>query len=155
MNNKFNLEFSYSQISVFQTNMIDPFNNWNDVHVLQGFSWRPNSVSFKTLSEYGDAEITIELSDSIKISDGAIRSILVPFTVEEEIEIASITDSVVIEIPKGEYGLIFNAIPSTSNNSERYELIFVKSTFPEAKILIQDDELSPPSPLLMEATAAN
>ena len=46
---KFIIDVSYSQIAVFNSELENPFNDWTDQHVLQGFSWREESGSFKTL----------------------------------------------------------------------------------------------------------
>ena len=42
----FTLDISYSQLVVFQKGMENPFNDWENTHVDQGFAWRPGSVSF-------------------------------------------------------------------------------------------------------------
>lgn len=43
------LEVDYNQVAVFSSGLANPFNDWEERHVGQGFSWRPESVSFRTL----------------------------------------------------------------------------------------------------------
>jgi hypothetical protein len=47
----FQVFVGYSQLSVFDPSLSEPFNNWTPGHVVQGFAWRPGSASFKTLFE--------------------------------------------------------------------------------------------------------
>jgi hypothetical protein len=47
----FQVFVGYSQLSVFDPSLSEPFNNWTPGHVAQGFAWRPGSASFKTLFE--------------------------------------------------------------------------------------------------------
>jgi Competence protein J (ComJ) len=56
------LIISHSQIAVFDPSLERPFNSWTDAHVAQGFSWRPGSVSFSTLCEWGryDVEVIVD-----------------------------------------------------------------------------------------------
>lgn len=49
----FSLEIAYGQIGVFDASLAQPFNDWTDAHVRQGFSWRSGSVSFRTLEGAG------------------------------------------------------------------------------------------------------
>jgi Competence protein J (ComJ) len=42
----FQVFVGYSQLSVFDPSLSEPFNNWTPGHVAQGFAWRPGSASF-------------------------------------------------------------------------------------------------------------
>jgi hypothetical protein len=148
-------EISYSQITVFQYGMDQPFNDWTDIHVEQGFSWRPGSVAFGTLTDGGSCEIQISVADSFEVNPNAIRVITVPFEVGTEgIELDS-TEPFAIQIQSGVYELVFSAIPKLGDDEEDiYEFCFVRTQTPQARILVADEGLTPPSELVMEASAA-
>src|SRR6186713_55455 len=96
---RFQLELAWSQISVFDANLVDPFNDWNEQHLGQGFTWRPGSVSFKLPVRSGRIDVNVELVDQIALSPNAQTAIVVPFnTWAGVVEISSITQSELIEI---------------------------------------------------------
>lgn len=96
------LNLSYKQFCIFNYDLENPFNNWNDSHVQQGFVIRENSISVMTISTEGILCIDI-LSDD-RIIDKAQRIIEFDFTVVNDVvEIATITDSFRIKIKNGQY----------------------------------------------------
>jgi len=149
----FECEIFYSQIALFQYGLDNPFNDWNDTHVNQGFTWREGSVSFGTLGNEGNCEVTIKLSEKIEVDDNAIRAIVVPFKVKNDgIEVGSIIETVAIDVPEGRYELLFFA--NIEDGIEHYTFVFVKNDNPIARVLKADDELSLPENLLMQANPA-
>ena len=149
----FEFEIFYSQIALFKHGLDNPFNDWNEIHVNQGFSWREGSVSFGTLSSDGNCKVIIKLTERIEIDDDIIRAIVVPFKVESAgLEIGSVMETVAIDIPKGKYELLFTA--KSINNTEYYAFSFIKSENPKARIVRVDDGLSLPEDLLMVANPA-
>ncbi|AYC29983.1 competence protein ComJ [Paenisporosarcina cavernae] len=149
----FESEIFYSQIALFQYGLDNPFNDWNDTHVNQGFSWREGSVSFGTLSSDGECKITVKLSKKIELDGDIIRAIVVPFKVDKGgIEIGSVMETVAIDIPEGNYEVLFTA--KNVNSTECYTFSFIESENPVAKILKADEELNLPDNLLMEANTA-
>lgn len=152
------LEISYSQVAVFNASMENPFNHWTQEHVRQGFSWRPGSVSFRTLREAGSIQLEVETSKSGRDYDsGADRIILVPFTVLDpgQLEIASIADSRVVELPPGEYALTFEHGIECSTRKMWARLVWTPAeTSVAARVLRADSELSPGDELLMDASPA-
>lgn len=149
----FDLEILYSQIAVFSQGMVDPFNDWNDVHVSQGFSWRPGSVSFGTFNDSGKCKINVSMADQITPIEEASRIIIVPFEVTNNgVEVASIIESINVHVPNGIYELAFSGI--SQNDVDVYNLVFVRSSSPKARILLVDEDLSPPKVLLMDANPA-
>lgn len=155
--NQSNFEISYGQVSVFDANLRNPFNDWTDAHVAQGFAWRPGSVSFGTLDSSGT--MTVEISTKPHFDEktsSSARAISVPFTVPEDgrVEVASITSSSVIQLPAGEYELTFE-----HGRDDRAKMWanfhFNKVPTPIlAKVLRADAELSPPEELIMIAEPA-
>lgn len=151
-----NFEFNilYSQIAVFQCGMENPYNDWNDTHVKQGFVWRNGSVGFGTLSDNIACEILIRLSDSFELSDEIIRAIALPFEVKDSgIEIGSVMETIEIEIKEGMYQLVFTVSINEMGN-EQYSFNFIKNDNPISKILIADEGLEIPEKLHMIAEPA-
>ncbi|WP_257958653.1 competence protein ComJ [Bacillus sp. V3-13] len=151
---------SYSQITVFNEGLENPFSDWTDAHLDQGFVWRQGSVSFGALSDF-HCEVEVALGGKAAASDQAVRSIAVPFTVGNNgVTIASIlSNELNFAIPAGTYELLFEAIPleePTENGlfKVRYIFKFVASDNPKARILKHDEELSPPDQLVMTGEAA-
>jgi Competence protein J (ComJ) len=149
----FETDILYSQIALFQFGIENPFNDWNETHVDQGFAWRDGSVSFGTLSSDVDCKITVNIMEKIEIEHDIIRAIVVPFKVKKGgIEIGSVMETITIDIPEGTYELLFTA--KSVNNKECYTFSFIENENPNAKVLRADDELNLPTSLLMEATPA-
>jgi hypothetical protein len=149
----FQIEILYSTIALIQPN--EDLNDWTDTHYKQGFSWRPTSVSFGTLDDSSKCEVTVKIADTFKDNDKAIRTIIVPFIIDNEgIEVVSILDSQPLDLPQGKYEVDFNAIPKSEGLLDTYEFIFIKCENPSARVLKADEQLSPPESLLMEAFPA-
>lgn len=107
------LAISYNQVAVFLSTLKEPFNNWTDLHVKQGFAWRPGSVSFATLEEVGLVNVEVVRQPVDTQSSDAERIIVVPFEVDDSgrVEIASIADSEPISLPHSSWRLIRHEVP--------------------------------------------
>lgn len=151
---EFQLGILYTTIAIMQPG--EEFNDWNNTHVSQGFSWRPTSISFGTLSDRPLCNVVVQTTDDFVVKDSAVRVISVPFRVGKGgVEIASIADSKLIGIPEGEYELIFSVyIASNDSELETYEFTFIRNENSTPRILKADEQLSPPEQLLMEAHPA-
>lgn len=153
----FTLEVSYTQLAIFDARLANPFNDWSDAHVNQGFSWRPGSVSFATLESSGPIAVTVTRSAAASATDEAPeRAIRVPFSVpvHREVEIATISGSVPVQLPEGEYALVFRHGRS-SDGAMWATLAFEPMARPvTAEILRADAALTPPVELLMTAHPA-
>lgn len=147
------LNVSYSQVSVFNGALENPFNDWTDRHVEQGFSWRPESVSLKTLIENGPATVEIQIVDSIVQPTGQ-RATSFPFTCPEGgwIEIASIADATIADIPVGSYQVVFET--GFRRNEYWCRFSFLRNGGDHAEILKWDAGSAPDGPLLMDAKPA-
>lgn len=151
----FDLDISYSQIAVFWAGLENPFNDWTNTHVEQGFAWRRQSVSFRTLDESGTAKVFVDVKEQAEVRVDTIRAIQVPFVVPAsgEIEIASITNGSKVKLIHGEYLLLFE----TGLNEDRTmwcAFSFVREQLAAPAVLRADKELTPSHPLLMEAVSA-
>jgi hypothetical protein len=153
----FTLDISYSQVAVFEAGLADPFNDWTERHVAQGFSWRPGSVSFKTLDEAGTMTTTVDTATHFdEARSSAIRILRVPFSVPEEgkVEVGSLTSSTVIEVPPGQYELTFEH--GRDSMDAMWCRLYFRSVGHEsdAAIVRADVGISPAGALLMSAEAA-
>ena len=153
----FPLNVSYSQVAVFDSDLALPFSMWTDRHANQGFAWRPGSVSFRTIEE-GERyllELAVHSGD-VELSSDAARIIQVPFEVPASgsIEVASITDSMPLELPSGVYALRFECFRQESGSEPRIKLVFIRSDDPKFEVLRADAALSLTGELLLTASPA-
>lgn len=150
----FDSKIFYSQLAVFQYDLNHPFNDWNDTHINQGFTWRAGSVSFGTLSNDEKCKITIRVIGKKEVDIDVIRAIVVPFNVDKEgIGVGSIMETTAIPIEEGMYELLFS-VKLLENGLAHYFLEFIRNDNPIPSIIKADKELIPPSVLLMEAEPA-
>lgn len=153
----FTLGVSHAQLAVFDSRLTNPFNDWTDAHVGQGFSWRPGSVSFAILETAVEIDVIVDpAAPNPQAASDALRVIAVPFTVPAhgEIEIATIIDSVPLQLPAGEYELVFvHGLVTDTRLSVNLGFRAVDSPVPP-RIVVGDPGLSPPPDLVMEAEPA-
>jgi hypothetical protein len=151
------LEISYAQLAVFDASLTQPFNDWSDAHVRQGFSWRAGSVSFRTLESAGPIAVQVFHSRQLDLGTSrAERIITVPFTVPAsgEIEVASISSGAPLLLPAGEYELTLEH-GSSKESGMWANLYFERSLQPvAARILRADAALEPPHTFVMTAGPA-
>lgn len=150
------IEVSFGQLAVFNSDLQDPFNDWTDAHVRQGFAWRPGSVSFAVLSSSGSIDIEVFVNSPDKFSDTAQRVIAVPLLVNEArlIEISGVSQGQVLEIPAGPYRLTFEHGLTQDGARMWCRLYFVPNEGDQAGAEILRGDLVGASPLLMDAHAA-
>jgi hypothetical protein len=151
------IEVSYGQIAVFQSTLQRPFNDWTDVHVAQGFAWRPGSVSFATLEGGGALDLDVGRAGPTLDTSRAIRIISVPFEVDPSgfVEIASIADGVVIQLPPGAHRLTFeHGLTESGRMWCRMWFEPAVDGLVEASIIRADASLDPGLPLAMDARPA-
>jgi len=154
---EFPILISYSQVVVFDRSLERPFNLWTDKHVAQGFSWRPGSAAFGTIAEDGRHLVTVAVDMTEGEQPlGAIRIIDVPFEVPagDVVEIGSISDSSLLEIPAGTYRLRFECYEPVSGEASRIRFLFVRDASPTFQIVRADSGLSPANELLLIASEA-
>ncbi|MBC8164065.1 MAG: competence protein [Roseiflexaceae bacterium] len=149
------LNITYLQFGVFDPYLIRPFNNWEPRHVAQGFVWRPGSVSYLTLDDGAVLSVTIKSSPVVQVGRDCIRAIVVPFQVPSSglIELASITESVQVQLASGNYALLCE-LGCADDKHHWCRLTFTPQLVYEATVLLADNSLLPTYPLLMEAEAA-
>ncbi|CAM2005299.1 competence protein ComJ [Acanthopleuribacter pedis] len=147
----------YGQVCVFDPGLNDPFNDWDDIHVKQGFAWRPGSVSFSVpLSGYWD--FNIEINSSFDRENGEyIRGISVPFIIQEnQVEIGGVISSEVYGIETGTYELLFviHNMESEEGQPEGSLYFLKREGVTPAEVFRKDSELTPQEELKMTALPA-
>lgn len=144
---------SYNQICVFDATLDDPFNDWTDEHVCQGFAWRPGSVSFGA-TENVEITLTVEVVNSVVLDPAAFRVIAVPFTVPASgaVVVGSIGDEREVEIAAGTYSLVFEL--ASKEKRPWCRLSFVADPYPQVQVIKADAEITRLDALVMHANPA-
>ncbi|WP_244067537.1 competence protein ComJ [Bradyrhizobium sp. Ce-3] len=151
-------DLSYGQLSVFASSLKDPYNDWTEQHSSQGFTWRPGSVSFRSMVEAGQhaAEIHV-VNHAAPVHPDAVRAVEVPFEVPADgaIEVGSISETIPLKLPPGSFLLRCEFFqPSGTNEDERVRLTFAKKDTPRFAVVRADPELSVGNELLTTARPA-
>lgn len=152
------LYFSYSQFMVYDESVQLPGCAWTEKHSAQGFARRPSTLNFGTPLEFGYASVTVSFGAYDGRGDYQ-RVVAVPFLVT--------SGRVVVEGPEGtEPGRSFALPPAyyrlvaaqrvTGEEEEAVDLFFERLTKPleRSAVLLADDALHPPTPLLEDAESA-
>lgn len=151
------VDVSFAQLCVFQAALRDPFNEWTDRHVAQGFAWRPGSVSFRSVVDAGEHQVHISVVRCLEeIRDDVLRAVEVPFEVvgDGAVEVGSIGGTVVLTLLSGLYVLRCEFLRSDIEGVERVRLIFAQGEQPRFNVARTDSMLSPEGELLTTALPA-
>lgn len=151
-------EVQYAQIAVFASSLLQPFNDWSDRHVAQGFAWRPGSVSFRSVAEEGRHSVEIEVTDDVgPVDPESLRVVDVPFDVPDDgsIEVGSVSNTVSLSLPAGAYQLRCEFMRPVGASDERVRLTFAKSDAAHFAVLRADADLSICAELLTTAEPAS
>ena len=147
------LPVMYSQIAVFNAGLENPFNDWSDAHVAQGFSWREDAVSFRTLADGVVTHVEQKEDSVLNTSPAARRIISVPFRCTSgSVEIATIGAGFEVHVAPGDYQLVFQA--GEEDDSYWCSFTFIRDGDAEPSIIVADDDLSPAAELVMSARPA-
>ncbi|ADH08478.1 competence protein J [Bacillus thuringiensis BMB171] len=105
------LTISYSQLMLMNYDGEQPYVDWTDEDFERGYAKADGTVIFEALSDY-TCEVKVTPGKHIE-KEEVVRTITVPFTVENEsIVITSIlSNKFQIPIPNGEYTVVLQAIP--------------------------------------------
>ncbi|MBC7817687.1 MAG: hypothetical protein IAG10_12410 [Planctomycetaceae bacterium] len=151
-------EVSYGQLAVFVSSLDKPYNDWTAKHVAQGFSWRPHSVSFRTLAEAGRHAAVVNLDARTgPLHPDTVRAIEVPFDVPEDgaIEIGGIAETIPFSLPPGRYLLRCEFLATENESPNRVHLTFANEESPRFSVVLADAELSDYENILRTAEPAS
>lgn len=145
------LNVSYRQFSIFNADIENPFSNWTDKHVEQGFTYRDNIIGIMTINE--NCNLDIKLNKDSIIYDNSIRGYIFPFSVNsnEVIEVASISDSFQVSIAKGQYSLIIQL-----QENDKCIISFVDNSIinDNIRIVKADESIKRTNDLILQAEEA-
>jgi hypothetical protein len=152
------LYFSYSQFMVYDQSVRLPGCAWTDAHSAQGFARRESVVNFNTPLEYGYADVGVS-QDAYEPREEYERVIAVPFLVTSGKVIVEGPEETKPErsfaLPPGNYRLVA-AQHITADEEETIDLFFepLPQALERSSVLVADDALNPPTPLLETAGIA-
>lgn len=151
----FRLFVTYSQIAVFNSDLEVQTNDWKDVHVAQGFAWRPGSVSFGTLVDSYPLYVEVQQATGVELRPETVRAIVVPFFVSPagHVGLSDMGNDVSTAIPPGPYALVFETgyVSNDIEDGTWVRLSFIPQSNVEPAILRVDEGLNPPDILDMHA----
>jgi hypothetical protein len=153
------LYFSYSLFMIYDQSVRLPGLAWTDEHSAQGFARRESVVNFNTPLEFGYADVGVSQCAYQPRGEEYERVIAVPFLVT--------SGKVIVEGPEetkperhfallpGNYRLVA-AQRVTGDEEEVIDLFFEPLTKPleRSAVLVADEALNPPTPLLETAGVA-
>lgn len=150
---KIEIVLSYAQLCVFDAELEQPYNDWDDAQTAQGFSWRPRSVSFAVQDSIGPVEVHVTVSDLPPDFEHSFTAIRVPFDVPPSgiLEVGSIMSGVQVAVPPGHYALYCIA---PCSDDQPFHLAFVTSGDLHAEVLKEGPTAHMQKVYKMEATAA-
>lgn len=154
---EFRLNVSHSQIAVFDSQLENPFSDWSEDNVRQGFVWREGSVSFRTLAEDAEHLVRVSVKDHFApIDPRAVRAFEVPFEVPSngEIEVAGVMGGEALSLDPGKYQLRAEFLAGGNLPQREMLLSFVRGQAECFEILKKDDQLDPPTKLVIGGSAA-
>jgi|ERR1039458_2679254 hypothetical protein len=152
------MHFSYSQFFVYDKSVVTPGCEWTKAHSDQGFARRDSSVAVGTLLEYGTAKVVVVMCP-YKPQEEYERVIAVPFLVcsgkvvvdgPEEADIGR-----TFALPSGNYRLV--AAQQKLGDKEEVIHLFCESVMKpleQSEVILADEALSPPTPLIETARVA-
>jgi hypothetical protein len=132
--------------------------DWTEEHTAQGFARRESTVCFGTPLEFGHADVWVMVGayqpqpDYERVISVPFRSVSGRLTVEgpEELDVDR-----AFEMPRGDYNLTAAQV-IVGEDEERIDLFFepVSAPINESSILVADEMLNPPEPLIESAGIA-
>lgn len=156
MSTTLTIDVDYGQLAVFVASLAQPFNDWTDRHVDQGFAWRPGSVSFRTLETAGSHRVEVSCVENLAEPDAeAVRVIDVPFEVPQDgaVEIGSVASTVLVALPPGRFTLRCEFFRADGAGAFA-NLMFAKGETSHFAVVRADDALAVHSDLLTTAKPA-
>jgi hypothetical protein len=142
MTDRFSIFVAYTQVLVHLASHPRPGLIWTDAHVAQGFAWADGVVSFGVPDHDGPSLIEVQPFGSGALVADALWAVQVPFKVTETLMIGTVFDMRPVNIPVGQYNLVFEALAGRDDHAFVFNLKFVKTDRPDFAILRQGDALT-------------
>jgi hypothetical protein len=155
---KFEVDFSYSQVLVYDCAIELPGLNWTEKHVAQGFARQESCAGFGTLLEFGVAKVHARVG-MYKANKKYERVVAVPFS--------AITGDVFVEGPEDTepagkiaiapaYYRLVVAQRVVDDENQLIDLFFepLVDQLKHSEVLVSDEDLDPSLPLMESAETA-
>jgi hypothetical protein len=150
--------FSYGPFLVFDQSVKLPGCDWTVEHLAQGFARRESTTCIRALGEFGHANVRASMTPYV-VKDEYVRVLAVPFAVESGIVVIEGPEEIgtdrIVKLTPGNYRLVA-AQAIAGEEEEMIDLFFERVSQPlqYSEILVRDDELDPPIPLIESAAVA-
>ena len=149
---KFVTEYSYNQLVVYDSWVDLPGNDWSETHFNQGFSRTASSVSFRTLLDFGCAQVQV-FDEQYETDESDVRVIEVPFFTGSGkvfVEGPEENSPNAVQIQPGLYTLTAAQRANFGDDTLSVRLYFsrIGATSGKSRIIVRDAELDPPEHLL-------
>jgi hypothetical protein len=155
--------FSYSQFLIYDSLVDLPGLSWTDVHTRQGFARCASAVNFATLTEFGNADLTVHLGPFVADTKYQ-RVIAVPFAVVSRKVMINGPEEFYhsrnVELEIGYYRVVAAQVQIGEEfqdaKQEAMDLFFQKLTEPmiHSEIVLADKSIRPPAELCETAEIA-
>lgn len=97
---------------------------WADEDVAQGFVWSEGYVAFGVPDHDGECRVTVEVAGGVVLDPRALWAVQVPFVVDESVCVGTLFAVRDVAVPKGRYGLLFQALPGDGGCAYALRLSF-------------------------------
>ena len=161
----FKLSSNYSSLNISDASCENPYPEWTQQQVEQGFSWCPRSVAFGLLIDCGEVRVEVWRADDVSITPQAKRAIVVPFTVgpAAQVVVSDLVDGQAVSVPEGFYALVYeigyndenvvyNDVGQVMAINMWCRFSFIPAESVQAEVLRADPVLSPIYPLVITDT---
>ena len=146
----FDASADHGQIVVFRLSLANPYNDWTEAHMDQGFTWREGSVSFGVEDPLSCLVEVLLGDESTSINDSPKRVILVPFKSDGNgVAIGDgLCENNSLNLPSGEYQLSFELFDGYGEDrwGVPYDyfvrLRFSRNDNPEFNVVKHDEDLN-------------
>lgn len=131
---EFSIYVEYTQILVYISSHQRPGLIWTDEHTAQGFAWSEGIVSFGVPDHDGECLLRVDAGERPRTTD-VLWSVQVPFVVSEPLRIGTVFDVRNVDVPRGTYNLVFQALAGNDDYTYIIDLIFAPSDNPSFLII--------------------
>lgn len=148
--------FSYGQFFVYDSSVKEPGLDWKEAHSRQGFARQETHVAFGTILEFGHALLRV-FAGRMPPHDAFDRIVTVPLFVPSGVVhidgVEEFEEVRTVNVEPGWYRLCAaqRVVESDAEETEEIGLYFMAGRVDESEVLVADEALDPPEPLLERA----
>ena len=150
----FPVTIEYAQVLVYTESHAAPGLLWTDDHVAQGFAWSGGIVAFGVPDHDGESRIEVDLAEDDVLDSRALWAVQTPFVVTEPVQVGTVFDMHIVEVPIGRYNLTYQALPGAGACAYVLRLTFSPSETPDFRILKKGGDIVTDTVLRRDAEPA-